>query len=119
MVLALVLGAAGAVALRPDPRTLQAFRVVMGLAVAAGIAGLAFHLSDNLAFEREIVPDASLGERLWEAFHGATPLLAPGSLVQLGLVGLIFTWRHPALRTAHPSPSPAPAGTSTQPEAHR
>jgi hypothetical protein len=28
---------------------------------------------------------------------GATPLLAPGIMLQLGLVGLLFTFRHPAL----------------------
>jgi hypothetical protein len=28
---------------------------------------------------------------------GAAPALAPGAMVQLGLLGLIYTFRHPAL----------------------
>jgi hypothetical protein len=30
---------------------------------------------------------------------GATPVLAPGSMSLLGVVGLAFTYRHPALRS--------------------
>lgn len=110
--LALILAAGAAAALRPGRTTVRSFRLVMGLAVAAGLAGVGFHLSGNLAFEREIVPDAALGALLWEAVRGATPLLAPGSLVQLGLVGLVFTWRHPALRS---EPSSSSRGTSRDP----
>jgi hypothetical protein len=101
--LALALGGTGTFALRPGRGTLKAFRGTMGLAVVTGVVGIGLHLSDNLAFEREIVPDAGLGELLWAAFHGATPLLAPGALAQLGLVGLVLTYRHPVLsRTSDP-----------------
>lgn len=104
LVLLLVLGSSGALALAPaDPARVRLFRWVMAVAVVAGAVGVGLHLSDNLAFEREILPDAPLGAALWEAFHGATPLLAPGSLIQLGLVGLVLTWRHPALRRDTPS----------------
>ncbi len=103
--LSLALGAAAIMALRPGPGTVRLFRVVMGLVVATGLVGIGFHLSDNLAFEREITPAASLGALFWEAIRGATPLLAPGSLVQLGLVGLVLTWRHPALNTDTGPPS--------------
>ena len=35
---------------------------------------------------------------LWQAIRGKTPpLLAPGALMQLGLVGLAYTYKHPAL----------------------
>lgn len=103
--LALALGATVVLAFRPGPGTVRLFRGVMGLVVVTGLAGIGFHLSDNLAFEREITPAASLGPLFWEAIRGATPLLAPGSLVQLGLVGLVLTWRHPALRTDTVPPS--------------
>jgi hypothetical protein len=33
------------------------------------------------------------------AITGATPALAPGSLIQMGLLGLAYTFRHPALRS--------------------
>jgi hypothetical protein len=32
-----------------------------------------------------------------EAMTGATPALAPGAMVQLGLIGLAWSYRHPAL----------------------
>ena len=102
-VLTLALTGTGVFALRPGRGTLSAFRGLMGLTVVTGVAGIVLHLSDNLAFEREIVPDAGLGELLWAAFHGATPLLAPGALVQLGLVGLVLTLRHPVLHGASAS----------------
>ena len=34
---------------------------------------------------------------VWKALRGATPALAPGALAQLGLLGLLYTYRHPAL----------------------
>ena len=96
--LGLMLIVTGLVAARAEPRTLQAFRVLMVWAVASGLMGIGLHLRDNVAFEREIVPDASGASILWHALQGATPLLAPGALVQLGLIGLIFAYGHPGLR---------------------
>jgi hypothetical protein len=97
--LGLVLTSVTAVALRPGRGTIRAFRVVLVWAVVAGLLGISFHLRDNLALEREVAPESSLSSLLWHAVRGATPLLAPGSLAQLGLVGLVFTYGHPALRT--------------------
>ena len=95
--LALVLIATGVVAVRAERRTLGAFRAVMVWALVAGLLGIGLHLRDNVAFEREIAPDASVVSTLWHAFRGATPLLAPGSLAQLGLIGLVFAYGHPGL----------------------
>ena len=97
--LLLVLMVTVAVAFRPDRRSLRAFRAVMVWAVVAGFVGIGFHFRDNLAFEREVTPAASFSSLTWHAVRGATPLLAPGSLIQLGLVGLVFTWGHPGLRS--------------------
>jgi hypothetical protein len=33
-----------------------------------------------------------------EAISGATPTLAPGAMLHLGLLGLLYTFRHPALK---------------------
>jgi hypothetical protein len=96
--LGLMLIATGLVAVRAERRPLRAFRASMVWAVVAGLMGIGFHLRDNVAFEREIVPDASGASILWHALQGATPLLAPGGLVQLGLIGLIFVYGHPGLR---------------------
>ena len=34
---------------------------------------------------------------VWEALRGATPALAPGTMILLGLMGLLYCYRHPAL----------------------
>jgi hypothetical protein len=34
---------------------------------------------------------------LSKAMTGAAPALAPGAMIQLGLLGLVYTFRHPAL----------------------
>jgi phosphotransferase system glucose/maltose/N-acetylglucosamine-specific IIC component len=97
--LVVVLGAAVAVGVRRDPRTVRFFQAVMALCVVTGAVGIYLHYRGNVEFELE--RDGSLrGLRLfWEAIRGATPALAPGALSQLGLLGLAYTYRHPALRT--------------------
>jgi hypothetical protein len=87
-----------AVWVRPGPATLRAFRAISAVFVAAGALGMYLHLDGNVEFERE--SDASIRglPLLWEALHGATPALAPGALAQLGLLGLLLAYRHPALR---------------------
>lgn len=120
-----VLVATVVVAVRPSRGAVLVFRAVTAFAVLAGLCGIGFHLFDNWAFEREVMPNASATALLWPVLQGATPLLAPGSLVQLGLAGLLSTYRHPALRpvaaTAHAGDShqvdaPAHAGDPFQPE---
>lgn len=85
------------VAVRPGRAAVRSFQALMGAFVAAGLAGLYLHYIGNLEFELE--RDAGLrGTALvWEALRGATPALAPGAMIQLGLLGLVFAFRHPAL----------------------
>ena len=80
-----------------SPATLRAFRILMALYVVIGGLGLWFHLSGNMEFALE--RDATLtGVRLLlKSVHGGTPILAPGALTQLGLLGLAYAFRHPAL----------------------
>jgi hypothetical protein len=56
-------------------------------------------------------PDVTGWPLFWEAIRGATPALAPGAMVQLGLIGLAFTIRHPALR------GPLTEGVASEPRA--
>lgn len=83
---------------RPSPRLIRLFRAVMIIAVLVGALGVYLHYDGNTEFELEMDPDARGFGLLWSALHGATPALAPGALVQLGLLGLISTYRHPLLR---------------------
>jgi thiamine transporter ThiT len=96
-VLAIGLASTAVVAVRPARRTVRVFQAVMGSFVGVGLLGLYLHYQGNAAFEREM--DASVrGLALfWRSMRGATPALAPGALAQLGLLGLIQAYRHPAL----------------------
>jgi hypothetical protein len=75
-----------------------ALQVTMVLFMAAGVIGIVLHYSGNREFQHEL--DPSLGG--WALFTTvmtakAPPATAPGAMVQLGLIGLVFTYRHPAL----------------------
>ena len=67
------------------------------------MAGFVLHFKGNLEFELERDSGLAGIALVWKVLRGATPALAPGALVQLGLLGLVFTHRHPALdRGIHP-----------------
>lgn len=69
-------------------------RGVMLLFVIAGALGMFFHFEANLEFQREM--DATLKGRAlyWRALSATVPpALAPGVMVQLGLLGLAYTYR--------------------------
>ena len=103
----LALGAS--LAYRPTRRRVRVFQVAMGTAVLTGLVGLWLHYIGNAAFELEIVPSARGFDLVWGALRGAIPILAPGAFVQLGLLGIIWSHGHPALRP----------GASTQQEEGR
>jgi len=86
-----------AVMFRPGYRSIRLFQWVMASFVMAGILGLYLHYRGNVEFALERYPDAAGLSLVWKALRGATPTLAPGALAQVGLVGLIYTYRHPAL----------------------
>jgi hypothetical protein len=81
---------------RPGPLALKTFQVIMGTFVMAGVAGFYFHYAGNVEFAVERDSALSGARLVWEALRGATPSLAPGALAQLGLLGLAYTYAHPA-----------------------
>jgi len=83
--------------LRPSAGTLRPFQAIMWLFVVIGLLGLFFHFKGNLEFAMERDPSLSGFKLIWKVLRGATPALAPGALSQLGLLGLIYTYRHPVL----------------------
>jgi hypothetical protein len=94
-VLAATLPCAALLWLRPALSTVRAFRWMMIALCATGVAGLWLHFAGNRAFELEIDADQSGWLLLWRSLRGGTPALAPGAMIQLGLLGLVLTWRHP------------------------
>ena len=79
---------------------LRVFQLSMLLCLVTGGLGMYLHFSSNVEFELEINPSAAGGELIWDALTGAMPTLAPGSMLQLGLIGLLYTYRHPVFRPA-------------------
>lgn len=78
-------------------QSLRALQIVMLLLIIAGTVGVFFHVGGNYEFERELEPDLG-GLAFWiEVVRGAAPTLAPGTLVQFGLIGLLYAYRHPLL----------------------
>jgi hypothetical protein len=108
VLLALGLPAAGWLAVAPGRGSVVAFRGLMVLFVAGGIVGLVLHYRTNAEFELEIFPVMGGWELFWESLRGATPALAPGTMVELGLLGLLATFRHPAASRSGASASTTP-----------
>jgi hypothetical protein len=76
----------------------RALQALMLLFVVAGATGLALHYRGNAEFELEMCPSRSGWELFRESMMGATPALAPGTMIQLALIGLAYSYRHPRLR---------------------
>jgi hypothetical protein len=98
VVLGLGLVVSALAALRPTPPVVRIFQGLMGAFILAGLVGLWLHYRGNEAFELEIAPATAGTALIWKAMRGAVPTLAPGALVQLGLLGLIWAYDHPATR---------------------
>jgi hypothetical protein len=76
---------------RRHPASLRAFRIVMWLFIIAGFAGTVLHFRGAAEFQLET--DPTLGK--WELVKKvmrvkAPPVLAPGVMLQLGLIGLAY-----------------------------
>jgi len=78
--------------------TLRAFQVLMLTLIVAGIVGTALHAKTNVEQEQEVNPGTGGLPFYWEVVRGELPLLAPGVLIQFGLMGLLYAYRHPALK---------------------
>ena len=76
----------------------QALRWLMLAFVVSGLAGIYLHFQGSAEFKLESNPKLGGMALFWEAIRSkAPPLLAPGAMVQLGLIGLAYTYKHPAL----------------------
>ena len=81
---------------RPSRGTIRVFKAVMASFVAAGLLGVYLHFTGNVEFALERTPELGGVALVWKALRGATPALAPGALAQLGLLGFIYTYKHPS-----------------------
>ena len=89
------------IAFRESSAAIGALRWTMVLFVVAGVAGLMLHYNGNREFQTELDPALSG----WPLFvkvvtAKAPPALAPAGMIHLGLLGLLFTYKHPRARAA-------------------
>jgi hypothetical protein len=77
-------------------RSTASLRVLLGLMilfVLAGFAGFAAHFYGSAEFQLELEPTLSTWELLEKVMRAkAPPLLAPGMMMQLGLLGLAYVF---------------------------
>lgn len=81
--------------IRPSARSVRALQGLMMLFLLAGIVGVGLHMRGAAEFQWEIDPS----QPRWDVFRKvmqakAPPALAPGMMVQLGLIGLIGLHHH-------------------------
>lgn len=70
-------------------------RLLMLLFLAAGCAGVYYHYRANVEFQLETDPALAGRALLWGVLQAKVPpALAPGVMIQLGLIGLAYTYRH-------------------------
>lgn len=89
----------GAYAVTRSAAAIRVLQLVMVLCLVAGAVGFGLHYQGNLEIQMDMDPTLSQWELFKKVMHAkAPPALAPAAMAQLGLLGLIFSYRHPALR---------------------
>ena len=80
------------------PLSIKLFRWLMIAFIISGLAGIYFHFQGGAEFKLEGNPSLRGWALFWEAIYAKTPpLLAPGAMIQLGFIGLVYIYKHPAL----------------------
>jgi hypothetical protein len=93
--------------------SLRILQVTMALFVVAGPLGMYLHYSANVAFQREVDPSIAGRALFWKAMEAKTPpALAPGSMTQLGLIGLAYAYLHPLRHRRHDKPLASRTGAA-------
>jgi len=76
-----------------DLTSLRALQILMGLFVFAGFLGMAAHFRGSAEYQLELDPEMGTWDLLLKIMHAkAPPLLAPGMMMQMGLLGLAYAY---------------------------
>lgn len=78
--------------------SVRALQVIGLLLVVGGATGMMFHGYENYEHAREDEPELMGMALVMYALRGEAPSLAPGTLVQFGLLALLYAYKHPALK---------------------
>jgi hypothetical protein len=100
VLIALALGALFWHKIGRDAASLRALQIIMVLFVVASVAGLALHFRGAAEFQRELHPAIGTWELVKNVMRAkAPPVLAPGVMLQLGLIGLAYARVHSSNRS--------------------
>ena len=82
------------------PQRVAPAQVVAGVLgavlVVAGLIGVGLHFNGAAEFQRDIDPSIAWWPLVTKVARSQSPpLLAPAAMVQLGLIGLVYAFRHP------------------------
>jgi hypothetical protein len=78
---------------RNDAASLRALEIIMALFVLAGFAGVAAHFHGSAEFQLDLNPSMTALELVEKVMRAkAPPLLAPGMMLQMGLLGLAYVY---------------------------
>lgn len=85
--------------------TVRLIRALMLVLIVTGAIGVVLHFRGNMEFQLEMDATQSGWPLVRKILHAKTPpALAPGVMAQLGLLGLLSTYRHPAVSGQATSP---------------
>jgi len=89
-------------AARPSWAAIQSLRVLMVALLVAGAIGVFLHYRANMEFQVEMSPGLAGFDLFLKSIRAKVPPpLAPGAMAQLGLLGLLYTYRHPLVTRTH------------------
>jgi hypothetical protein len=78
---------------QPGVASRRALLIIMALFVLAGFAGIAAHFFGSAEYQLELDPEMDRWELLEKILRAkAPPVLAPGMMLQLGLLGLAYVY---------------------------
>ena len=93
---------------RPGLASLKAFEMTLVLFAASGLIGLFLHFRGNVQFERERDPTLHGFQLFAHAIMGATPALAPGTMIFLASIGVAMLLAKPVMPARPPFRTGAP-----------
>ncbi len=103
VLIVLALGALGWDAARHDRAGRRSLQVIMALFVLAGFAGVIVHFIGSAEFQLELDPQMSMWALLEKVLRAkAPPVLAPGMMLQFGLLGFAYIYSDSRYRRSTP-----------------
>jgi hypothetical protein len=78
--------------IKPRRWSINFLRTVLLLCLISSVVGIVLHYIGNTEFELERKSDLQGWALFSKSMMGATPALAPGSMAQLSLIGLLATY---------------------------